>query len=270
MNFSRFNLFAIIAIVFLFFPFIYKKNVQISTSTVPSHFIDIIKDYQSYDETKLNDYYECYLSHNNPIYALNKINYPDFLNLDTVIPAFTADNIVLVNPKFYVDKQYNPSLTSLNNLPRIIRENETMMLNPEAKQMYELLLNDAKALNLDLIIYSAYRTYDKQSLLYQGSTAGYVAKPGHSEHHTGLALDIGTLDSGLTIHFENTLVYDFLVNNAYKYGFILRYPRNKEHLTGYLFEPWHYRYVGIKHAKIIHEQDLTLEEYIYQFIEIPI
>lgn len=271
MNFSRFNLFAIIAIVFLLFPLIYKKNVQTATSNVPSHFTKIIKQYESYNETKLTDYYECYLNSNNHIYSLNKINYPDFLKLDTTLPAITIDQLLLVNPKYYVEKSYQRSMVSLTNLPRIIRDNETMMLDPEAKRMYELMLADAKLLDLDLIVYSAYRSYSKQLTLYQDrADTGYVAKPGHSEHQTGLALDIGTLDSGLTIYFENTPVFAFLVNHAHEYGFILRYPKNKEHLTGYQYEPWHYRYVGPKHAKIIHEHHLTLEEYIYQFLEIPI
>ena len=93
----------------------------------------------------------------------------------------------------------------------------------------------------------------------------YLAKPGYSEHQTGLSIDVGTKDSGLTIHFENTLAFKTLKENAHLFGFILRYPKDKEELTGYAYEPWHFRYVGPVHAKIIYENNLTLEEYFYYY-----
>ena len=87
----------------------------------------------------------------------------------------------------------------------------------------------------------------------------HIAKPGESEHHTGLAIDI---KSGDTSPFIISKEYVWLKKNAHKYGFILRYPEGKEEITGYAFEPWHYRYVGKKIAKFITKNNMTLEEYI--------
>jgi D-alanyl-D-alanine carboxypeptidase len=110
--------------------------------------------------------------------------------------------------------------------------------------------------NVSLKSISAYRNYEYQNILYKISYKS--AKAGYSEHQTGFSLDIN-MDN---INFKKTLEYNWLSKNAYKYGFILRYPKNKENITGYTFEPWHFRYVGKKHAKYIYMQGLTLEEYI--------
>lgn len=88
----------------------------------------------------------------------------------------------------------------------------------------------------------------------------YSARPGSSEHQTGLALDINT--ASVQAHFENTPTYAWLVEHCAEYGFILRYPEGKERITGYRFEPWHYRYVGKDIAKLCMERDLTYEEYV--------
>ena len=94
-------------------------------------------------------------------------------------------------------------------------------------------------------------------------TSLYSAKPGQSEHQTGLAMDISSpsVQSALTTDVENTPEGRWLRENAAAYGFILRYPAGKEHITGYAYEPWHFRYVGIPHAAVMAEMDFTLEEY---------
>ena len=104
--------------------------------------------------------------------------------------------------------------------------------------------------------------YQKQETLWNTAPTFdnmYLAVPGFSEHHTGLALDISNLEDGLTKN--NNKTYEYLRNNAHKFGFILRYPKGKEWITGYAYEPWHYRFVGIDAAKIIYEEGLTFEEY---------
>jgi LAS superfamily LD-carboxypeptidase LdcB len=90
-----------------------------------------------------------------------------------------------------------------------------------------------------------------------------VARPGTSEHHVGLAVDI--LGSGyysLEQSFENTAAFKWLKAHCAEYGFILRYPKEKEHITGVIYEPWHYRYVGVDVAKEIMSRNITLEEYL--------
>ena len=123
----------------------------------------------------------------------------------------------------------------------------------------------ARKEGLSLLCVSAYRTEDYQRGLYNSrvNSAGkeyadsYSARPGHSEHQTGLAVDINST-SGT---FEYTDEFKWMVKHGHEYGFILRYPKGKEWITGYAYEPWHYRYVGEEVAKIIHDENITYEEY---------
>lgn len=172
--------------------------------------------------------------------------------------------LILVNKTKPLDKTYIPdNLVIIKNVDFIQRENETMKICEEVYYYYSLLYNESLKLNLKLTIFSAYRSYEKQQLIFQRNPDEYyVAKAGYSEHQTGLALDVSTRNTGLTKNFMYTTEYKFLLNNAYKYGFIIRYPDDKMHITGYLFEPWHLRFVGIEHAKRIYENNLTLEEYL--------
>lgn len=226
--------------------------------------------YKSFNNNYTNDYFQKYLKTNNYIYSLNLVNHPHFLDLNTRLSYLNINNLILVNPKFYLEKNYTPTnLKALNDLPHIKRENEIMMLDEECLTFYTLMYNDAKEKNINLIVFSGYRSYQKQeTIYYSSSNKSYVAAPGHSEHQTGLAIDISTLDTGLTVFFENTKVFNYLKENAYRFGFILRYPKSKENITGYNYEPWHFRYVGIKLASKIYYSNLCLEEYIYQNIEL--
>lgn len=130
-----------------------------------------------------------------------------------------------------------------------------------------------------LIVTSGYRDEVLQKSLYDASASAngrahadrFVAPAGHSEHHTGLAVDLGLYDtaSGIYDDFDGTGDYVWFADNAADYGFILRYTAEKETLTGYADEPWHYRYVGLPHAAYIADKDLCLEEYIALVQEHP-
>lgn len=109
------------------------------------------------------------------------------------------------------------------------------------------------------IVTSGYRDYNRQAEIYAESEAGYAQEPGASEHQTGLAFDVTVETSE---GFENTPQYSWLMNNAHKYGFIQRYPANKSHITGISYEPWHYRYVGVKAAKQMKKSGMCLEEFL--------
>jgi len=142
------------------------------------------------------------------------------------------------------------------------------------------MMDDCRAAGLSPLICSSYRTYEKQVTLYDNQVAKYLAKgytqdqaekeaamwvaiPGTSEHHTGLALDIVSLDyQYLDEKQENTPEQQWLLENSYLYGWILRYPPEKVDLTGIAYEPWHYRYVGKEVAKEIHDAGICLEEYL--------
>ncbi|MEH7225023.1 D-alanyl-D-alanine carboxypeptidase family protein [Bacillus sp. JJ1566] len=147
--------------------------------------------------------------------------------------------------------------------------------NTEARSAFEAMKADAKKQGLTLSAFSTYRSYSYQSTLYNryvsnyGQTAAdtFSAKPGKSEHQTGLAFDIGGSNSSLWAEddFAYTSEGKWLASNAQYYGFILRYPQGKEHITGYKYEPWHFRYVGVNLAKSITQSGLTLEEYIGEY-----
>ena len=179
------------------------------------------------------------------------------------------DNIILINKLHGVNETYKPNnLVSVDDVPYIKRPNEEMLIDKHVLLNYQAMVEDAKSKGINLVLFSAYRSYKKQESLWNTIPSFdnmYLAVPGYSEHHTGLALDISTYQDGLTNNKNQA--YEYLENNAYKFGFILRYPKDKESITGYSYEPWHYRYVG-EIAEKIHKENLTLEEYIYNYIAI--
>ncbi|QZN89291.1 M15 family metallopeptidase [Vagococcus lutrae] len=154
---------------------------------------------------------------------------------------------------------------------------------------YYALEQAAKEAGIDLTVVSAYRSVENQQNVYDNSiqeymaqgkseerarklTDDYIAIPGTSEHHTGLALDVVDQDwyadeKGLEPEFGQTKAGKWLANNVTNYGFIIRYPKEKEEITGIQYEPWHIRYVGKEHAAYMKKYDLTLEQYIERFEE---
>ena len=108
---------------------------------------------------------------------------------------------------------------------------------------------------------SAYRSYEEQKEIFEEENSGIANKPGHSEHETGLALDLATDEKKVT-YFYGTYIGKWVTDNAHEYGFILRYLDNKENITKISYEPWHFRYVGKENAIKIKESGLCLEEYV--------
>lgn len=157
-----------------------------------------------------------------------------------------------------------PTTSSDSSDERSVRE----IIKPELVQMFE----DAKTNNLDLIMNSGFRSSKLQSFYYNnyvknsGEAAAnrFSAKPGYSEHQSGLALDISYASRKcyLDVCFAQTDAGKWLAQHAHEYGFILRYPDGKESITGYQFEPWHFRYVGKDVAKAVFDKQTTYEEYL--------
>jgi len=191
------------------------------------------------------------------------LNHPFYTNTKRTIDKGI---LTLVNKYNYIDKDYLP-----NNLITI----SNLTINKEAYESFIKMKQDMNKENLNIRIISAYRSYEYQEKLYnnylkyesRSLVDTYSARAGYSEHHTGLAIDIDNekLDYN---KFYLTKEYLWMNNNSYKYGFILRYPKDKENITGYSYEPWHYRYVGIDVAKYIKKHNSTFEEYYYEFIDI--
>ena len=185
-----------------------------------------------------------------------------YKNIETITPIGYD---FIVNKNYKLDKNYIPNDLEIIDINYSC---ENKYLRKRAKIQFEKMAKDAKKNNLNIIAVSTYRSYDYQKNLY----SNYVkekgeeyanmasAKAGHSEHQTGLAVDIS--DKSLDYdNFENTKEFKWVSKNAHKYGFILRYPKAKFHTTGFKYEPWHYRYVGINVATYIYENNITLEEY---------
>ncbi len=251
----------------IFYILIFLLLLSSCNQITPNPFYNIIKDYP-HDSKRLSEYEKAYQETNNIIHAINKVNYPNFLTPNsTNFPAMKKNNILFVNTNYNLKNTYIPkNLVKIDNVDYIKRENQVMQLDEETLNAYQELFKASLLDNLYLIIYSAYRSYEYQEELYNKEPNDYVAKPGASEHQTGLAIDIGTTNTGLTAYFDNTLESMWLEKNAHKFGFILRYPKDKENITGYPYESWHYRYVGKEIAEIIYINNLTLEEYFYQYI----
>lgn len=135
----------------------------------------------------------------------------------------------------------------------------------EAAENLELLCAYAKQYAVYITGISGYRPFLRQKEIYDNAVLRtYIAPPGTSEHQTGLAIDLSTpeIDNKLSIEFSHTDAYRFLLRNGAKYGFILRFPQNKQSLTGYPFESWHFRYVGRDAANEITDAGICLEEYV--------
>ena len=156
--------------------------------------------------------------------------------------------ILIVNKKYSLPANYNPGV------------------DQTASTALKQIQQAASTAGHNIPLISGFRSYSRQQTLYNNYVARdgqaladtYSARPGHSEHQTGLAFDVGKLDD----NYGSTPAGIWLKENCHKYGFIIRYPKGKESITGYQYEPWHIRYVGVEHATKIMNQNITLEEYL--------
>lgn len=184
---------------------------------------------------------------------------------NSVKTDMSKGNLILVNKYNYLNDTYEPEDLKSISVRYAFAGKE---VRSEVLKAFVNLSTMAKSEGLTIIANSAFRGYDYQSKLYKNynrkfglsEADRFAARPGYSEHQTGLVLDVSTLTSTMD-NFEDTDEYEWLVDNAHKYGFILRYPKGKEDITGYNFESWHYRYVGNKVASEIKEKDITFDEY---------
>ena len=171
-----------------------------------------------------------------------------------------VDGILIVNKTYSLPENYRPE--NSDGYDRC-----TTCITKETKEAFNLMEADARALGLNIYISSGFRSYKYQNELYERYAAKdgyanadtYSARPGHSEHQTGLAFDLNTIDDSFANTEEGKWIYD----NCYKYGFILRYPKGKEKETGYQYESWHLRYVGKELASKLYNDGnwKTLEEH---------
>ena len=239
---------------------------------------DVVLSFMS-EKYFIIDYLDRYLNY----YENNKdLSYSEIItrinsNLDYTFyenskPADLSKGMyTLVNKYFYLESNFIPNDLETVGYTYAIHNTK---LNKVALENFKKMAEDAKKENLYILITTAYRDYNFQSILYNNYVKSdgkaladtYSARPGYSEHQFGYSFDLTTKNYADFGEFEHTKEYEWLTKNAYKYGFILRYPKDKEYITGYQFESWHYRYVGIDIATYIHESNITYEEYYAYFL----
>ena len=279
-NFTIFIIF-IILIVYLLTEISFLVFKAITTQEKPQQQKKIHTKKQKKQKTTINENIDYY----NPNYKERYKKYKEKnkelsneqiiknvnMNLD-LIPykdTIKAKNLntekILVNKYYYLEEDYIPK-----NLKEINKQYALsgMKLVDEAKEAFEDMAKQAKKENLNIIVMSSYRSYSYQINLYnryvksdgKDKADTYSGRPGHSEHQTGLAIDVYNKKENYT-SFEKTKEFDWMQDHAHEYGFILRFPKGKEDETGYIYESWHYRYVGKEIAKYIKEKDISFEEY---------
>lgn len=188
----------------------------------------------------------------------------DDLNIDVLV---NKENMLSID---YIPYNLYKIDENENNFHNYVDPTIKPMLRVEVKPYIEKLIYDANNNGINIIVDSAFRSgYYQQMILdklisEKGNEAyKLIALPGASEHQTGLAVDFAYYEN--EIYDDNVKEDDkeaiWLKENAWKYGFILRYPKGKEEITGFNFEPWHFRFVGLELAKELYEQNITLEEY---------
>lgn len=178
---------------------------------------------------------------------------------------------VLVNKFYYLNKDYERIDIKPISLQYSYENNSAAEIVIE--NFNEMRLDCKEELGVNLMVNSSYRPYKDQEEIYNEYKKvslkyadSYAARPGHSEHQTGLAIDITSLEHPQVKEFKESEEYEWLKNNCHKYGFILRYPEGKEHITGYNTESWHFRYVGTEIATQIYNEGITFDEYYAYYI----
>lgn len=181
-----------------------------------------------------------------------------------------GDLLVLVNKQYAVSADYYPS--DMVAVDGSLSTNQGLYFKREAYEAYLKMLKAAESEGISFKICSTYRSYSTQDAIYHNYVNNYgteytntiSAYPGRSEHHTGWAVDVTSKSMGYDLK-QNFIEYPegiWINEHCSEYGFIIRYPKDKTDITGYAYEPWHLRYVGVEAAREITSQGLTLEEYL--------
>ena len=238
--------------------------------------VNYLEEFFSVDYAKLENY-DRYVAYSDAT-GEDEADTVIYVNLDldkepyensVLVSKFSTD--MLVNKHRHLNETFVPD--DLVTIDSKYASDDELQCSRIAYNAFLEMNNAASSEGYQLIINSAYRSYQDQvetqdvyrDAYGQAYVDKYVAKPGHSEHQTGLAFDIGSRNSKI---FANSSEYTWMLENAYKYGFILRYDSRYEDLTLFRSEPWHYRYVGKEIAKYIYEhQNMSLEEYSVIFLD---
>lgn len=223
----------------------YSEDGYTATDNLDGDLTDKVQVSKNIDYSKVGTYYINYSVSDS---SLNQVTETRVVNVIEQVEITYIKGILLVNKKYHLPYNYNPGV------------------NGEAYSALTRLQHDASSNGYSLPLLSGFRSYETQKYLFNSyvkkdgveKASTYSARPGESEHQTGLAFDVGMISD----NFGNTSSGIWLRDNAHKYGFIIRYLKGKENITGYKYEPWHIRYVGENVATEIYNMGVTLEEYL--------
>lgn len=191
----------------------------------------------------------------------------EFDNIQTITiteEQIYQGNLLLVNSEYPVRQEgIKSDVVNLSTHNELVKGygvlyNDTYLSEDIAHEFSEMIAAAEKEGVHNFWITSGYRNFDEQRELYQKMGSGTALPAGYSEHNLGLSLDVGTTQTAMAKAPEG----EWIEENAWKYGFILRYPENKSDITGIQYEPWHIRYVGLPHSAIMKEKNFVLEEYL--------
>ncbi len=281
----------VIVATFIGYKNLYKElndNTDINNEKVKEEKTDIDVSYKEYKNTSnfklesLDRYIAYHNTHKE--YDYEKIVTYVNIGLDKEFYSYIGNanldkgKLVLCNKYLKLPDNYEPDdLEDISNEYFINGNPNVRKMRKEAKDAFERLSRASVEAGYSVYGQSAYRPYNMQVNLYNRAVNSLgraqadidTARPGHSEHQTGLTIDVSSTKDGNMLSFEDTDSFDWMQNNAHKYGFILRYRKDKVSITGFMYESWHYRYVGIDVATDMHDNypDLSYEEYYYKFID---
>ena len=189
----------------------------------------------------------------------------DRLWQDSVPCDTSRGELMLINRSHYLNEHYKD--TTMVDFKKHYAFGKNMATKAVTEAFYRMRTDCIQQTNAHLMVSSSYRSYSEQQDTHKQYNKQLVAQAGHSEHQTGLSLDIVSLEHLEKWAFGESIEGIWIRENCHKYGFILRYPKGKERITGYGYEPWHLRYVGIETATRLYNEGITLDEYHAYYIE---
>jgi len=251
-----------------------RGNDETVSEFLKKDYVDDIKDYMQYDFAKLENYdrYVAYQmkerENEEDTVTFVEIGLDrEFYEGYTEISDFSET--VLANKYHKLTEDYVPD--DLMKIKEEFAVDRKQMVSKVACVAFEKMAEDALKEDMHILANSSYRSYQEQEEIYNeykdlyglNYAESYAARPGFSEHQTGLVIDVKSRDSRI---FADSKEFTWMKEHAYEYGFIMRYPKDKEYITGYKYEAWHYRYVGEELAKKVYESGLTYDEYYIRYL----
>jgi len=182
------------------------------------------------------------------------------------VPCDTSKGpLMLVNGRHYLDENYEPDSLATFNKRYCYEEQRALRVVVDAFMAMQQACKEQTG--AQLMVNSAHRSYQQQIAMHKRSAKGYAAHAGYSEHQTGLAIDVTSLEHPMRWPFDKSEECAWMHKHCHEYGFILRYPKRQSRIFGFAYEPWHLRYVGPEVARRIHDEDITFDEYYAYYLE---